>query len=954
MKRTGKIIIAAAATLIVVLLVVLTQGKVKKINAASADILEGYEESYSAYLSENGYDGKMSSSTIEIPLDTHREEGGMKCEQGETGLLTEGNGRVTFEFSASEAGFYNLRTAYIALPGTTSDIQRKIYIDGEVPYSDLKQIVFKRLWADDGISMKNHNELRPNSYEVYQETSWFVEDQNRRNNEPLKFYLAQGKHTISFETVKEPIEFVSLSFEAYKEPLPYADQIEGLKQKYKEYDGNAIVLQAERTGEGTEQIVKSSSSISVQKNHSDSNVVPFHPYYNRYNTIGASTWQNPGDSITWTIKAPKEGLYSLTFKGRQSTNRGVTSYRKVYVNGLVPYKEMDAVGFAYSSEMNNYTVSDSEGKPVLFYLNEGNNTITLENVMGPFGSIITEVEQSMRNLNNDYLHVIRLTGQAPYRYIDYQIATKVSGFKDSMKEESERLRKLIDEIVAITGEKGENTALLEKMAIEAESLYKDPERIVMELAQFKNNVSAIGTWLVTIEQMPLDLDSIVLSPADGKLPKPTESAFASVTNGTLRFFASFFIKSGDVGQAEAASDPLTVWVASYGKEQAQIMQNLTDDGFTPNSNVPVRIQLIPADVVLRAALAGNGPDVVIGLAQSTVQDFAMRDATLDLSKLPGYDEAASVFEKSTLDTASYKGGVYGLPETANFLMMFYRQDILNELGIEPPTTWSDFIKMLPILQQNNYGAFVPNAYLNDGSGNLNFFLSMVMQYGGNPYTGEGNDYGISSGLGDKAAMEAFKDYTDFYTNYGMDKQMDFSNRFRTGEIPVGVVNYNTFCTLEIFAPEIKGEWTFAPIPGVMKEDGSVDNTVLVDTVDTVIMSQTKIPDEAWKFVKWWMQSDTQLSYCQTVESVMGTAARVPSANPEVLKQLPWSDAELTALTSQLEHSKGIPAVPGYYMTARMVSYSYSDVVTNNSNPRETLYLNIKSIDKELTRKRNDL
>ncbi len=588
----------------------------------------------------------------------------------------------------------------------------------------------------------------------------------------------------------------------------------------------------------------------------------------------------------------------------------------------------------------------------MFHLNAGENTISLETVMGPFGGIITEVEESLKVLNNTYLSVIQLTGQSPSRYIDYQIGTKIPGFRENMESESLRLFEIVDRIVEITGEKGENTALLQKMAIEARGLSQDPEKVIEELPQLKNNISAVGTWLVKISEMPLELDELALISSDSVLPSTSDSFAKGAANGVLRFFASFVIDTNSVGESEGTTEPLTVWVASYGKEQAQIIQSLVDNSFSPFTDIPVRIQLIPADVVLRAALAGTGPDVVIGLAQSTVQDFAMRNATVDLSSLDGYADVSKVFADSCLETSSFNGGVYGFPETANFMMMFYRKDILDSLGLTVPKTWTEFIEILPVLQQNNYSAYVPNAYLNDGSGNLNFYLSLVRQYGGDPYVGEGNDYGIASGLSSTAAMEAFKDYTDLYTNYGLDKQMDFSNRFRTGEVPIGIANYTTFCQLEIFAPEIKGSWDFAVIPGTVTEDGSVDNQVIVDTVDTVIMRQTDTLDEAWTFLKWWMQSDTQLQYCQTVESVMGTAARVPTANREVLEQLPWSNAELRELNAQLGNSSGIPAVPGYYMTNRMISYAYSDVVSNNSNPRESLYLNVETINKELTRKRS--
>ena len=122
--------------------------------------------------------------------------------------------------------------------------------------------------------------------------------------------------------------------------------------------------------------MKSSSAINIQKNYSDSNLEPYHPYHILYNTIGASDWSKPGDSLTWVVEVEKEGLYELTLKARQNRNRGVTSYRRLYVNGAVPYEEMLSIGFAFQSGMNNYTLADENGEPYLFYLKAGTNTIT--------------------------------------------------------------------------------------------------------------------------------------------------------------------------------------------------------------------------------------------------------------------------------------------------------------------------------------------------------------------------------------------------------------------------------------------------------------------------------------------------------------------------------------------------------------------------------------------------
>ena len=965
LKTNSKLIAAlAAAAVIIIVLVVMggRSGARSEANAVPKQMTASYEDSYRDYLEANGYDGNLSGSEVVVDLEKFTLSEDMVANIGEQGILTEDNGTITWEFQVAESGFYNVELGYIALPGTTSDIQRKVYIDGEIPYEALSQIVIKRWWQDREIREKNNNEIRPEADEIYCETRWFLEDYQRRNNGALMVYLEKGKHTIGFEVIKEPIEFTSITFKAAERPAAYADSIEALKGQYPVYGGENIICQAERQVDGTVGIIKSSSSINIQKNYSDSELQPFHPYYIVYNTIGAENWAQPGDSITWQIEVMEEGLYELSFKGRQNLNRGVTSYRRLYVNGQVPYAEMQALGFDYQNGMNNYTVADEAGNPYLFHLQAGVNTITLENVMGPMGSIITQVEESMTVLNRAYLDVIQLTGQVPNRFIDYEIVKKLPDFAETMQEQSDILYSVIDEIVAITGEKGENTAMLEKMAMEASWLADDPESVIMELGQFKNNVSALGTWLVNVASMPLELDYLVLSAENAKLPKAQDSFFAGLGNGTVRFFSTFFIKNSQITEGSSGgAKSIKVWLASYGREQAQMIQNMIEEEFTPNTDISVNLQLIPVDVVLRAALAGNGPDVVIGLGQSTLQDFAMRNAVQELSGLEGYSEATERFYESSLETSAFQGGYYGIPEQTTFMMLFTRDDILADLGLEVPDTWQELREMIPELQKNNYNIYIPNVQQTEATTNsssiaynMNLYLGMVMQNGGNPYLGTGDDYGIESGLASDAAMIAFKDYTDFFTGYGLDVQVDFSNRFRTGEIPVGITNYTTFNQLEIFAPEIKGLWSFHPVPGVVQEDGSIDRSFAVDTTQSVIMAKNRDLDSCWEFLKWWTSTDTQLQFANSLEALMGTSARYAAADPEVLKQLPWSNAELNNLLSQFEQTVGIEAVPGNYMTTRMVQYSFNDVVSDHANPRETLYLNIKDINQELTRKREEL
>lgn len=963
MKSKKSLIVLIVTVLIIILAVITVILKIKDASkgmyATPATRAVVYDASYQEYLDQNGYDGVIKDTEVQVDLNNYTVSDGMEAEVAENGLITSDSGSITWSFDVPTEGFYNLEVGYIAQPGTMSDIQRRLLINGEICHNGLEQIVFIRYWSDEAISEKNGNEIRPNVNEVYKETKLFVEDYERRIGEPYVFYLKKGQNTITFEVIKEPIEYTGITFKKAENAAAYSSVIDDLKNNYQVYDGESIVCQAERAEGGTTYVEKNSSSINIQKNYSDSLLYPYHPYKIKYNTIGATNWKQPGNAITWEITAPKEGLYEITFKGRQSLKRGVTSGRRLYINGVVPYAEMNAINFAYSSDMVNYTVADSDSTPYLFYLKEGSNTITLECVMGDFGGVINEVEESLKQLNQLFLRVTQITGTKPDKFIDYQIAEKFPEFSTTMASESDRLFSLVDQLVAITGEKGENTSLLQKMAIEAKVLSKDPESVTNEIGQLKENISALGTWLVAISEMPLELDSLVISAENDELPRAKNTFFESVYYGTVRFFSTFFVKTSQVSDAEVASDNNTikVWmvnagntanVQSIGKEQAQIIQNLIDETFTPESGINVNLQLIPIDVVLRAALAGNSPDVLIGVSQATLQDFAMRGAVVDLSKLEGFDELTANYYQSTLDTASYLDGIYGIPEQADFFMMFCRNDILDKIGAKTPKTWEEVKEILPILRKYNYEFFAPTA-----RNAPNLYPSMVYQFGGELYKGEGNDYGIASNIDNEPAMIAFKTFTDFFTNYSFTANADFPNRFREGQMPIGVTKYTTYNQLEVFAPEIKGLWSFTPVPGYENEDGTINNSYVVETVNCAMLQNSNNQEDSWNFIKWWMSTDIQLQYANTVESVMGTSARYATANPEVMKQLPWSNTELEQLLSQMENTIGIPAVPGSYMTTRMVEFAFNNVLSKFANPREELYLNIKAIDKELTNKRKE-
>jgi ABC-type glycerol-3-phosphate transport system substrate-binding protein len=269
--------------------------------------------------------------------------------------------------------------------------------------------------------------------------------------------------------------------------------------------------------------------------------------------------------------------------------------------------------------------------------------------------------------------------------------------------------------------------------------------------------------------------------------------------------------------------------------------------------------------------------------------------------------------------------------------MFYRTDILAELGAAVPQTWKDFISLLPAVQQSSMNVGVPD------------FLTHFYQRGGTLY----NEDGSRAQLDGEAAAAAFSAYTKFFTHYKTPYIYDFANRFRTGEMPVGFADFTLFNTLQVFAPEIRGLWSFALVPGIMRDDGTINRSIPTSSVASMMFPNVENPETAWEFLKWWLAADTQVRYGRELESVMGASARYATANLAAFQRLAWNAEEMAVLTAQRQWTVGTPEVPGGYYVTRHLTNASLRVINNLEDPRETLLKYSRTINDELSKKRKE-
>ena len=212
-------------------------------------------------------------------------------------------------------------------------------------------------------------------------------------------------------------------------------------------------------------------------------------------------------------------------------------------------------------------------------------------------------------------------------------------------------------------------------------------------------------------------------------------------------------------------------------------------------------------------------------------------------------------------------------------------------------------------------------------------------------------------MDEEAGVEAMADYIKYFNDYGIPVYFDFVSRFRSGEMPIGVANYATYNTLMVSAPEIRGLWDFTLIPGTERVDENgetyIDRSDFITGSATMMIKQTDEQNKqnAWEFMKWWAQTDTQIRFGREIEALLGSSARYATANINAFSQLAWSAEDIEVLLAQWQQTVGIREVPGGYYTGRHITNAIRRVINKKEDPRETIIDYAITINEELTKKR---
>lgn len=854
------------------------------------------------------------------------------------------------QVDVQDGGLYYLNAGYMPLAGNGQELELDIQVDGKNVVDTGAAVTLNRVWAEnEGFRYTGAgDEIRPMQVE---KNLWLDEPLRIGKKSRLAIELTPGNHTIAIKM--ESGSCLMQYLRVYREEVEsYSTYFAEVSERAAVVDGFYQQIEAETP------YLKSSSELNASYDRSNPFTIPYNPTCIRYNTIGGENWSDCGQWVEWQIDVPSDGLYQLGMRYRQNHNKGQDSLRSLMIDGEIPFAEVANMAYGYDIDWQSHYFGE-EKNPYLFYLTKGVHTVRMEVVMGDKESVSKEMMETLSEINALYREIIMITGSEPDVYRDYDLEKGIPGFIEKLEGILGDLNGYISYLETRYGEGCYSSRILKQMATQMEGFVKKPYTVAKRLSVFKTNIQALAEWILEFEKQGLEIDYLYVAGQNQQIPTVDGNFLSKVGHEIRAFFGSFHhsyndVTSDNVEMVEASNETITVWMGK-GRDQANVVKRLIDAYFTPETGINVNISLVEGALV-KATLAGQGPDVNIFTTRGEAMNLAFRKAVVKLDEMQGFADIEQEYMDNAFVPYEYEGHTFAVPETQEFYVMYVRTDIFEDLGLSVPETWQDLMALLPILNSNSLMIGLPYAdgyvTMNNGIGTINLFPTLLAQKGMSVYKETEN--GVTTNLLTEQAYESFKQWSDFYVQYDFDLYKDDFNRFRTGEMPIVISSYALYNNFVEAAPEIAGQWIMTAIPGTQTEDGNIDRSTSASGTCSIILDNCENKEAAWEFVKWWNSAEIQAMYSKDIEAELSALGRHTPANVKAFEDSLWKDEEKELLFEQWKNVVEVPEIPGGYYITRNLDNAFRQVFYNSENPRDTMIYWMNMVNEELERKQAQL
>ncbi|KMS84551.1 MULTISPECIES: ABC transporter substrate-binding protein [Streptomyces] len=387
----------------------------------------------------------------------------------------------------------------------------------------------------------------------------------------------------------------------------------------------------------------------------------------------------------------------------------------------------------------------------------------------------------------------------------------------------------------------------------------------------------------------------------------------------------------NTGRGGGGSGPeLAQWYHQYGEPGTERAVQRYAAGF---KKARVSVQWRPGNYdqqTAAALLTDSGPDVFE--VNGPTLDQIRGGQVLDLTEL--VQEVKDDFHPAVLAPKTHDGRVYGIPQAVDMQMLYYRKSLLEDAGVEPPTTLDALVDAAHRLT----GGKVKGLFLgNDGGAGV---------LGGTPLYAAGfqlvGDDG-KAGFDDPAAARTLgklhRLYADRSLLLGAPSDWSDPSAFVQG---LTAMQWTGLWALPAVRRELGDDFGVLPFP----KDGSQGRpSVPVGAYGAAVAARSRHKELAKEYVRWlWvertdLQEDFALSYGFHIPARISLAGKATA-----LKDGPAADA----VRFTTDHGDAQPLL---WTPASQTAYqdALSRIIRNGAAPERELRAVVRKVSAELDR-----
>jgi multiple sugar transport system substrate-binding protein len=257
--------------------------------------------------------------------------------------------------------------------------------------------------------------------------------------------------------------------------------------------------------------------------------------------------------------------------------------------------------------------------------------------------------------------------------------------------------------------------------------------------------------------------------------------------------------------------------------------------------------------------------------------------------------------KPAVDTGRFEGKLWAMPYDTNGGLLFYRKDILDKAGKQPPKTFDELKALCPVAEQNNMGCYA--GQLSKYEGLTVNFAEAVQAAGGELMT----DNGTKAALGAQAVQGLSFLADGFKQGYIPKPAITFKEEegrraFMSGQL-LFLRNWPYVYGLASEsdpANKVKGKFDVAPLPGFTGAGSSS-----LGGLNFAVSAFSKKQQTAVEFTKFATNQEN-------AKEMVGLTGNAPAWNalyddPDLVKKFPF----LPTLKEGMQTAKPRPVTPYY-------------------------------------------